>query len=61
MTAPTSVGSDRPSGNPDPAMEGLTQAEAAGRLAADGANLLPGTAPKSPLSIVLQVLPNPCS
>ena len=48
MTAPTSVGSDRPSGNPDPAMEGLTQAEAAGRLAADGANLLPGTAPVRP-------------
>ena len=40
-------------------MEGLTQAEAAGRLAADGANLLPGTAPKFPLSIVLQVLREP--
>jgi Ca2+-transporting ATPase len=59
MTAPSSAGSSRPSGDPDPAMEGLTQAEAARRLAADGPNLLPGSAPKSSLAIVLEVLREP--
>ena len=38
---------------------GLSAAEAAQRLAADGANMLPGSAPKSNLAIVWQVLTEP--
>lgn len=38
---------------------GLSAAEAARRLAAEGANLLPGSAPKSGLAIVLKVVMEP--
>lgn len=45
---------------PDPRhLEGLTSQEAARRLAADGANLLPGSEPKSLMAIVLGVLAEP--
>ncbi|MCX7256198.1 MAG: HAD-IC family P-type ATPase [Polaromonas sp.] len=42
-----------------PVPSGLSSAEAARRLQADGANLLPGSAPKSNLAIVWQVLTEP--
>ncbi|WP_426148612.1 cation-translocating P-type ATPase [Polaromonas sp. DSR2-3-2] len=45
------------SGAPEPC--GLSAAEAARRLAADGANLLPGSAPKSGLAIVRKVVMEP--
>ena len=38
---------------------GLSSAEAARRLAADGPNLLPGSAPKSTWAIVREVLTEP--
>lgn len=40
-------------------LTGLTQAEAARRLAQDGANLLPGSAPKSLFAMVYGVLTEP--
>ena len=43
----------------EPSLFGLTAAEAALRLAADGPNLLPGSAPKSLLAIVLGVVTEP--
>ena len=42
-----------------PAPSGLSAAEAARRLQTDGANLLPGSAPKSNFAIVWQVLTEP--
>ena len=42
-----------------PALTGLTEAEAARRLAADGPNMLPGSAPKSVLAIVQGVVTEP--
>ncbi len=42
-----------------PVPSGLSAAEAARRLAADGANMLPGSAPKSSLAIVWTVLTEP--
>ena len=48
-----------PSTPPAPSASGLSSAEAARRLAADGANMLPGSAPKSNLAIVWQVLTEP--
>jgi len=48
-----------PNGSPEHAAAGLTSAEAARRLAADGPNLLPGGQPKSAAAIVLGVLTEP--
>ena len=57
MTATTP---ENQSGQPDPAARaGLSTAEAARRLAAEGPNLLPGSAPKSTLAIVREVLTEP--
>ncbi|MHB1199040.1 MAG: cation-translocating P-type ATPase [Polaromonas sp.] len=57
MTATTPEGQ---SGQPDPAARpGLSTAEAARRLAAEGPNLLPGSTPKSTLAIVREVLTEP--
>lgn len=58
----SSINSMPPCVPPDttpPAPSGLSAAEAARRLAADGANLLPGSAPKSNGAIVWQVLTEP--
>jgi P-type Ca2+ transporter type 2C len=42
-----------------PSWQGLTEAQAAARLAADGPNLLPGSAPKSLAAIMLEVATEP--
>jgi hypothetical protein len=42
-----------------PAPQGLSSAEAAQRLAADGPNLLPGSAPKSGAAILREVITEP--
>jgi Ca2+-transporting ATPase len=42
-----------------PSWQGLTEAQAVARLAADGPNLLPGSAPKSLAAIVLDVATEP--
>ncbi|MBY0453861.1 MAG: cation-translocating P-type ATPase [Burkholderiaceae bacterium] len=44
---------------PDTPLDGLTAAEAARRLAADGPNLLPGSAPKSTAALVRDVVTEP--
>lgn len=44
---------------PDTPLEGLTTTEAAHRLAVDGPNLLPGSAPKSTAALVVDVLTEP--
>jgi Ca2+-transporting ATPase len=43
----------------EPARQGLSAAEAARRLAADGPNLLPGSTPKSAVAIVRDVITEP--
>ncbi|MEO7952959.1 MAG: cation-transporting P-type ATPase, partial [Polaromonas sp.] len=54
-----SLQAPRPSGPPRVEASGLSSAEAARRLAADGPNLLPGSAPKSNFSIVREVITEP--
>ncbi|SDZ75143.1 MULTISPECIES: cation-translocating P-type ATPase [Acidovorax] len=48
-----------PTPRPTPAQPGLSTADAAHRLAAEGPNLLPGSAPKSTLAIVRDVVTEP--
>lgn len=49
----------RPNTTPTPAWPGLSASEAARRLALDGPNLLPGSAPKTTFAIVRDVLTEP--